>query len=246
MLTGGHRRLGAAIAGALARRGYALALHGSRDAEPEPDLARLIDDRGVDHALFTRDFTDPAGAGDLVAAVTARFGRAPDLLVNNASLFEEDGIGTVTAEALMTHYAVNCAAPALLIQAFAAAAREPETRAIVNILDQRIVRPHPDQLGYTLSKCALAALTTIAARALPGISVNAVAPGLTLATPDYGAAQMAGIAARMPLARLSTPGDIAQAVAFLAGARGITGQTIFVDGGAHLVQFDRDFVYLDA
>jgi NAD(P)-dependent dehydrogenase (short-subunit alcohol dehydrogenase family) len=116
---------------------------------------------------------------------------------------------------------------------------------IINILDQRIAQPHGDQLGYTLSKQALAGATTTLARALaPRVRVNAVAPGLTLATADYTAAQMARLGEMMPLRALPKPLAIADAVAYLANATHVTGQTIFVDGGAHMVSYERDFVHL--
>ena len=241
LVTGGCRRLGASIAARLARAGYAMALHGHHDATPEPDLAKTLE--GVEWRGFVADFADSDAAERLWAAVCSAFGRAPDLLVNSASLFGQDRLDTATAADLAAHHAVNCAAPALLTRCFAAAGGEG--RAIVNILDQRILHPHGDQLAYTLSKLALAGLTGIAARELaPRIRVNAVAPGLTLATDDYDGEQVERLAAAMPLARLSTPADIAEAVLFLGRTPGVTGQTLFVDGGAHHLAYARDFMHL--
>ena len=242
LVTGGCRRLGAAIAARLARAGYALALHGHHDATPEPALAEAL--AANEWRGFVADFMDPAAATVLSAAVGEAFGRAPDLLVNSASVFGQDRLESVTAADLAQHHAVNCAAAALLTQAFAQAAREGPG-AIVNILDQRICHPHGDQLAYTLSKLSLAGLTEIAARELaPAIRVNAVAPGLTLATEDYGDEQIARLAAAMPLRRLPAPAEIAEAVLFLATTPGVTGQTLFVDGGAHHVAYRRDFMHL--
>lgn len=243
IVTGGHRRLGAAIARALAEAGYDLAIHGSQDAEPEAGLAEAFDAAGATWAGFAADFLDAAAPGHLMANVVARFGRAPDLLVNSASLFGEDRIETVERTSLLDHFAINCAAPAELIRHFAA--QEGSGRSVVNILDQRIAQPHGDQLSYSLSKHALDGLTRIAARDLaPAIRVNAVAPGLTIITDDYAEGQAERIAARMPLARTSRPEDIAAAVLYLARADAVTGQTIFVDGGAHMRSFDRDFLHL--
>lgn len=244
LVTGGHRRLGAGIARTLAAAGYDVAIHGSQDAEPEVGLAEAFDAAGARWAGFAADFGDADAPGRLMADVTAHFGRAPDLLVNSASIFGQDRIADTTHATLMDHYAVNCAAPALLIQAFAAGGGAG--RCIVNILDQRIAQPHGDQLAYSLSKHALAGLTRIAARDLaPAIRVNAVAPGLTIATDDYDAAQTDRLAARMPLSRLPRAEEVADAVLFLARAEAITGQTVFVDGGAHMTSFDRDFVNLE-
>ena len=243
LVTGGCRRLGAAIAGRLAKAGYTLALHGHHDAEPEAALAPAL--AGVEWRGFVADFADAGAAEQLFGDVVTHFGRAPDLLVNSASSFGQDRIDSVTATDLRLNFAVNCAAPTLLTRAFPAAAGEG--RAIVNILDQRIRHPHGDQLAYTLSKLALAGLTDIAAREFaPAIRVNAVAPGLTIATEDYRAEQVAGLAAIMPLQRLPMPADIAKAVLFLATAKGVTGQVLFVDGGAHHVAFARDFMHLAA
>lgn len=244
LVTGGHRRLGAGVARALARAGYDLAIHGSQDAEPEPGLAEVFDNVGVAWAGFAADFADGDAPARLMAAVTAQFGRAPDLLVNSASIFGQDRLADTDHAALMEHYSVNCAAPALLIQAFAASGGAG--RSIVNILDQRIAQPHGDQLAYSLSKHALAGLTRIAARDLaPAIRVNAVAPGLTIVTDEYDAAQTERLAARMPLARLPQADEVAEAVLFLAQAKSTTGQTIFVDGGAHMKSFEADFVNLE-
>ena len=178
-----------------------------------------------------------------MADVAAHFGRLPDLLVNSASLFGQDRLEDTTADALAAHHAVNCAAPALLIQAFAKGAGTG--RSVVNILDQRIDQPHGDQLAYTLSKIALAGLTRIAAKELaPAIRVNAVAPGLVIPTEDYAGEQMARLEQAMPLARLAAPDEIAEAVVYLAGARSVTGQVLYVDAGARLEAYPRDFMHL--
>ena len=144
-------------------------------------------------------------------------------------------------ESLAAHFAVNAAAPFILATALAGQGG----RAVVNILDQRIAHPHRDQLAYTLSKQALAEATRTLALALaPAVRVNGVAPGLTLATGDYGPGQLDRLAAMMPLERLPTADQVADAVLFLAGAAASTGQVVFVDGGAGLVRYERDFVHL--
>ncbi|MCH4151487.1 MAG: SDR family oxidoreductase [Sphingobium sp.] len=245
LVTGSHRRLGAHIALALGRAGYSLALHGSHDCEIEDWFSSELSVAGIAWAGFVADFERPDAPQALMADVTAHFGRAPDLLVNSAALFGQDRPETVTSQDLMRHYAVNCAAPVLLTRAFAAAPVKPG-RAVVNILDQRLANPHGDQLAYTLSKQALAGFTQIAARELAGrgIRVNAVAPGLTLATDDYDGGKMERLAGMMPLGLLPAPGQIGQAVLYLASATAVTGQVIAVDGGAHLDSYRRDFMHL--
>lgn len=246
LVTGGFRRVGAAIAMELARAGYRLALHGRSDLVPGPELAETLATEGTDWQGFAADLADPAAPQSLVDAATAHFGRAPDLLVNNASLFEYDDWQTMSAEMLHQHFAVNLIAPMLLTRAVVAAAGEGVTPVIVQIIDQRVRNPNGDQLSYTLSKQALAESIRTLARAFGAKArVNGVAPGLTLATSDYDDAQMARLAARMPLHRLSAPGDIARAVHYLAGEPAITGQLLFVDGGAHMLSLERDFVFMD-
>lgn len=245
LVTGGCRRLGAAIAGRLAEDGYALALHASQDGGLEPGLAERIAAAGVAVERFAADLADPAAVAALPEQVRARFGMAPTLLVNNAARFEEDDAGTATSAGLGAHLAVNAVAPFALTLALAAMAGPAAPLAVVNILDERIVNPHRDQLSYTLSKQLLAEMTRTLARALaPNVRVCGVAPGLTLPTADYAPEQVDRLAAMMPLGRLSRPADVADAVAFLAAAESTTGQILFVDGGASLTAFDRDFIHL--
>ena len=246
LITGGFRRVGAAIAMELARAGYALALHGRSDLSPEPELAELLAGQGIAWHGFAADLADTNAPQALVDRVTAHFGRAPDLLVNNASLFEYDDWQSMTPAMLGEHFAVNLFAPMLLTRAVVAGAGEGTVPAIVQIIDQRVRNPNGDQLSYTLSKQALAESIRTLARAFGARArVNGVAPGLTLATSDYDDAQMERLAARMPLHRLSAPQDIARAVRYLADEPAITGQLLFVDGGAHMLSMERDFVFMD-
>jgi pteridine reductase len=245
LVTGGYRRLGAAIAARLAADGWALALHCRADAEPERDLAAVLLVNRTIWQGFHADLADDAAVATLLPAITAHFGAIPSLIVNNASRFDYDNVETVCAEAIAQHHAVNVTAPVLLTTALAAMMPAGQTGSVINILDQRVRHPGADQLSYTLSKQGLWAATDTLARALaPKLRVNAVAPGLTLPTEDYRPAQMEVIAAAMPLGLLPDPEDIADAVVWLAQARATTGQTLFVDGGASLKSYDRDFVFM--
>ncbi|WP_164156132.1 SDR family oxidoreductase [Sandarakinorhabdus rubra] len=244
-ITAGTRRVGAAIAGELARRGWRLALHARADATLDPALADVLAETGVAHHQFIADLADPEAIDRLWAEVTA-WGGVPSLVVNNASLFLDDDAASATAVSIRRHQAVNCDAPVQLTRLLWRDTPEGQQAASVLLLDQRIAHPHGDQFAYTLSKLALAAALPLLARSLaPRVRVNAVAPGLTLPTADYSPAQMQRLAALMPLERLPDPAALASAVAWLAEAPAVTGQTIFVDGGAHLVAFDRDFVALE-
>lgn len=239
LVTGSYRRLGGHIAVRLARAGYDVALHASAPGEPDPSVVAGIG--SARHETFAADLGDAAAAASLVPQVADRFGRPVDLLVNNASCFRADDDSYPAVQSLAAHFAVNAAAPFVLATALAGQGGS----AVVNILDQRIAHPHRDQLAYTLSKQALAEATRTLALALaPAVRVNGVAPGLTIATDDYEVGQLERLAAMMPLERLPTADQVADAVLFLAGATASTGQLLFVDGGAGLVRFERDFVHL--
>ncbi len=244
LVTGGLHRVGAAISARLAREGYALAIHKRSPGEADSALAEALAETGARSHRFAADLADPAAVDALIPAVIAKFGRAPDLLVNNAALFAEGEWADLSADALAGMMQVNHHAPVMLAKALVAASEGRP--AIVNIVDQRVIHPVPDQIAYSLSKSALWQATATLAIAFGNRArVNAVAPGLTMATGDYSAAQVERLAKRMPLGALPTPAQIAEAVVYLARAEAVTGQTIFVDGGAHLAPMERDFVALE-
>ena len=241
LVTGGMRRLGAAIAARLGEAGYDLALTSHGSGEPYAPLA----DSAAAWQHFQADLSDPAQAERLMADVTAHFGRAPDVLVNNAAMFGQDGWKEMDLASLDAHFRLNLFAPLLLSRALVAAAGEGAQPAIIHILDQRINNPNGDQLSYTLSKQALAASVRSLATAFGHRArVNGVAPGLVIPTDDYDAALMARLNAEMPLGQLPDAAGVADAVLYLAQARHVTGQIVFVDGGANLKSFDRDFMHL--
>lgn len=246
LVTGGLRRLGGVIAARLAEDGWSLALHCHRDTVPDASLALALAAHGTVWQSFIAELSDGAAVSDLIPAITAHFGRVPDLVVNSASRFEHDDWTSVTPESLSVHHSVNTAAPVLIAASLARALPGDGQACIINILDQRIRQPNGDHLSYLLAKQGLAAATDTLARALaPRIRVNAVAPGLTIPTEEYLPAQMVRLTNAMPLELLPEPEDIADAVLWLAGARATTGQTIFVDGGAHMKSFERDFEFLE-
>lgn len=241
LITGSFRRLGGHIATRLVQAGYDVALHASHPGEPDAAVGAAIAAAGAEHHCFAADLANADATRGLIPAVSTQFGRRVDLLVNNASCFRADDADYPTAESLTAHFTVNAAAPFVLATMFA----DQGGSAVVNILDQRIAHPHRDQLAYTLSKQALGEATRTLALALaPAVRVNGVAPGLTLATDDYSVAQVDRLRALMPLGRLPDVDQVADAVLFLARAEASTGQVLFVDGGAGLVSFERDFVHL--
>ena len=231
LVTGGARRIGAALARALAREGYAVILHANRSRGDAEKLAAEIEAAGGRAHVVLADLADPEAVDGLIAAAAA-FGPLT-LLVNNAGEFEPDEIMTLGHEGFARTMAVNLAAPLFLAQGFAAQAGEGAS--IVNILDQRVLKPTPRFFSYTLAKSALYTATTTLAQALaPRVRVNAVAPGPTLPSPRQSEAEFARQAAALPLKRGPSPDDIAAAVVYLAKAEAVTGVTIAVDGGQHL------------
>ena len=246
LVTGAGRRLGRAIALHLARAGWRVAIHCHRSqAEAQATAAEC------GGAVFEADLADEAAARALVPRVAAHFGRV-DAVVNSAALFEFDDAATFAPALLRAHMQVNAAAPVLLAQALAAhlAGRQAPAAAgcVVNLLDQKLFNPNPDFLSYTLSKAALHAATTLLAQALaPRVRVAAIAPGLTLSShlmPSEAAFER--LHAQSPLGKSSTPQDVAAAVAFVLATPAITGATLLVDGGQHLMPFERDFSMMGA
>ncbi|WP_068075546.1 SDR family oxidoreductase [Novosphingobium lentum] len=252
LITGGWRRLGAAIARRLASDGWDLALHAHHAESFDTAFADELRSAGAVVFAVAGDLRDAPCAAGLVGQVGAMAGRVPVLLVNCASIFHDDTIATLSLAALDEHFRTNLFAPLVLTRAFADALgtdaldRDGPRGSVVHILDQRVINPVPDQLSYGLSKQALHASVRTLARALaPRVRVNGVAPGLILPTDDYDEAQWRRLAGIMPLQHLPADRDIADAVAFLSTAQSVTGQTIFVDAGANLEAYPRDFVYLE-
>jgi NAD(P)-dependent dehydrogenase (short-subunit alcohol dehydrogenase family) len=233
LITGGGRRIGAATARALAGAGYAVVLHAHRSRAEAESLAAEITGKGGRASVVLADLAEHRAIEGLIPAAAA-FGPLT-LLVNNASEFDEDEIESLERARFERTFAVNLTAPLFLSQAFAAQAPDNADASIVNIVDQRVFKPTPRFFSYTLSKSALAtATTTLAQSFAPKLRVNAVAPGPTLPSPRQTAEQFAAQTAALPLGRGPTPDDVAAAVVYLAGAAGVTGAVITVDGGQHL------------
>jgi NAD(P)-dependent dehydrogenase (short-subunit alcohol dehydrogenase family) len=233
LVTGGARRIGRAIVLTLARAGYAVAIHAHRSLEMAGELRDGIARSGGRAGVVAADLAEHSSVQGLVPAAVAAVGPLT-LLVNNASAFEPDGIGDLDRDRFDRHFAVNLRAPLFLAQAFAAQASPGGS--IVNVLDQRVYRPSPRFFSYGLAKSGLHVATTTLAQALaPRLRVNAVAPGPTLANVWQSDEAFARRAAAMPLSHGPTPEEVADAVLFLARAHSITGETIAVDGGQHIV-----------
>lgn len=234
LVTGGTKRIGRAIALALARGGFAVVVSGTHDGDEAADALHALAQAGARTGFVACDLAG-ADAPDALIARAAAIAGPLTLLVNNASVFEDDAPGTLTPALWDLHFAVNLRAPVFLAQAFAAQAPRDADASIVNITDQRVLKPVPRQFSYSLSKSALDSATTMLAQGLaPHVRVNAVAPGPTLPSPRQNAAAFAAQQETLPLGRGPTPEDIAGAVLYLAHASSVSGVTIAVDGGQHV------------
>ena len=199
IVTGGKRRLGAEIAARLAKAGYALALVSHVDSDPDDALLAVMAEHQSDWQSFVFDLSTPENAAPLVEAVTAHFGRSPDILVNNAAMFGQDDWEAMSVATLRRHFELNLFTPLLLAQAVVNSASDQKRPAIINIVDQRIVNPHRDQASYTLSKQALAAsVRSMAASFGARARVNGVAPGLVISTDEYTIEQEQLLSGKMP------------------------------------------------
>jgi NAD(P)-dependent dehydrogenase (short-subunit alcohol dehydrogenase family) len=241
LVTGAARRLGRGIALDLARAGWQVAVH-YRSSRVEAEQTAAECAQHAASQAFAADLAVEAQARSLLAAVVQRFGRL-DAVVNNASLFQHDNAASFSAASLAEHMATNTAAPVVLAQALAAHVKERQGQGVVvNLLDQKLWNLNPDFFSYTLSKAALEAATTLLAQALaPQLRVVGVAPGLTLTSHLLSQEQFERLHKLSPLGRSSTPEDVAAAVRFALENGSVTGTTLLVDGGQHLMKFDRDF-----
>jgi NAD(P)-dependent dehydrogenase (short-subunit alcohol dehydrogenase family) len=235
LVTGGGRRIGRAIVERLAQETWAVAVHASprSRAEAEAFVDQLCAE-GAQACVVCADLADVDATEGLVAEAARVLGPI-DLLVNNASVFERDDARAFAPAVLERHLAVNLRAPVQLAARFYASLPSDWEGAIVNVVDQRVLRPSADFFSYTLSKSALwTATQTMALAFAPRVRVNAVGPGPTLPNAVDGPESFAREVAGAPLSRPVSPQSIAEAVLFLAGARSVTGQMIAVDAGQHL------------
>jgi NAD(P)-dependent dehydrogenase (short-subunit alcohol dehydrogenase family) len=234
LVTGGARRIGKAIVEDLAAHGFAVAIHCNHSRAEADALARAVRDGGGHAAVVAADLTDMAQAGGLLEAAGRAVGPV-SLLVNNASVFEDDSVTDPDWDAWDRHFALHVKAPALLAGRFAAALPEGEEGLIVNIIDQRVWKPTPRYFSYALSKAALWAATRTMAQALaPRIRVNAIGPGPTLASTRQGPGDLAAQIEGLILGRGPQLSEFGATIRYLREAHSVTGQMIAIDGGQHL------------
>jgi NAD(P)-dependent dehydrogenase (short-subunit alcohol dehydrogenase family) len=235
LVTGGAKRLGRAIVLDLAAAGWNVALHYNSSMQEADAVAAEARRHGARVALLQADLALEAATANLVDAAASAIGPLT-ALINSASLFENDDWQSATRESWDRHMGVNLRAPFLLSQAFAARLPAGEQGNIINIIDQRVLKPTPQFLSYSLSKAGLYWLTTTLAQGMaPRIRVNAVGPGPTLRNERQSQADFARQRDATILGHGADPADICAAVRYLLAAPSVTGQMIAVDGGQHLI-----------
>jgi NAD(P)-dependent dehydrogenase (short-subunit alcohol dehydrogenase family) len=233
LITGGAKRIGAAIAADLAKNGFSVAIHCKGSREDSDTLAARISRAGGRAKVFVADLTDIAATDRLIGQVRDRMGPV-DLLVNNASYFAKDAATGFEPRKWDAHFAMHVRAPAQLAASFA---RQKEVAAglIVNMIDQRVWRLNPNYFSYTLSKSTLWTATQTLAQALaPRIRVNAIGPGPTLKSERQTEADFAAQIGGLPLKRGPALAEFGATVRYLFDTPSITGQMIALDGGQHL------------
>lgn len=236
LVTGGAKRLGRAIAVALADAGFDVAIHYAASATDAEATAGEIRARGRRAATLRADLAREAEMADLVPAAAAALGGPLGVLVNNASVFERDSWHDATREGWDAHLEPNLRAPFVLTQAFARALPATSEGVVINMIDQRVWALTPHFVTYTVSKAGLWALTQSLALALaPRIRVNGIGPGPALpSTRRQTAEQFARQSASVPLGRGTGPEEVARAVLAILALPAMTGQMIALDGGQHL------------
>jgi NAD(P)-dependent dehydrogenase (short-subunit alcohol dehydrogenase family) len=234
LITGGARRIGRALVTAAADAGYDVAIH-VRAVDDEAEAAAAdVRARGRKSTIVSCDLRKESAAVALVGEAESELGPVT-LLVNCASVFEEDAFADMNRASWDAHMETNLRAPLVLAQVFARRLPADREGLIVNVIDQRVLNPTPEFFSYSLSKAALWDATRLMAQALaPRIRVNGIGPGPSLPSVHQDQAAFDAEVAITLLKRPSSPADIAQALRYLIDAPSVTGQMIAVDAGQHL------------
>ncbi len=244
LVTGGAKRLGAAMARYFAGRGYAVAVHYNSSSDAADALVAELEAEGARAAAVQADLLSETETETLVDRAVTALGRPLTCLVNNASIFEYDTLDSATRESWDRHIGSNLRAPYILTQAFARQAPEAEKdengepraqASVINMVDQRVLKLTPEFSTYTLAKAGLWTLTQTAAQGLaPHVRVNAIGPGPTMIGARQSDVHFEKQRRSTVLQRGSSPAGIVAALGYLLDADGVTGQLICVDGGQHL------------
>ncbi|MDU8912633.1 SDR family oxidoreductase [Aestuariicoccus sp. MJ-SS9] len=252
LVTGAGKRLGRAMALYLADRGHDVAVHYNASADEAEAVADEIRARGRKAAAVQGDLLNEDDTQALTARAVEALGGPLQVLINNASIFEYDNIGTATRDSWDRHLESNLRAPFVLTQALAAQVPEPLTDdmgepvpqgLVVNMIDQRVRKLTPEFMTYTIAKMGLWAFTQTAAQALaPKVRVNAIGPGPTLRGGRQSEAHFAKQRAATVLSRGANADDITGALGYFLSSPAVTGQLLCIDGGQHLAWETPDVI----
>ncbi|MEQ8301531.1 MAG: SDR family oxidoreductase [Hyphomonas sp.] len=236
LVTGAGARLGKAMAEALGQDGWSVAVHYRHSKEGAQATVSAIEAAGGRAALVQSDLAIEAETAGLVAAAGAAFGQPVSLLVNSASVFDDDSAANHTRDGWDKHMETNLRAPVHLAQKLANGLPDAERGLVINLVDQRVWKLTPEFFTYTLSKAALWQATQTLAQALaPNVRVNAIGPGPTLRSVHQSEDAFAAEQQATLTQRGSSPNEIVKALRYLIGASSVTGQMIASDGGQHLM-----------
>jgi NAD(P)-dependent dehydrogenase (short-subunit alcohol dehydrogenase family) len=235
----------------LAKDGWDVAIHYGNSKDAAEQTVKDILATGQRGVALQADLSKEDQANQLIARCVDALG-LPTCLVNNASLFQYDVASSFSYAALDRHMLTNVAAPLILSRDLYRLHAKKRTEdavgpsgVVINLLDQKLANLNPDFLSYTLSKAALHSATTLLAQSFaPNLRVVGVAPGITMVSGDQSEDGFVKAHSMTPLGKSSTPDDIAGAVIYLANSNAVTGTTLYVDGGQHLLSTDRDVMFL--
>jgi len=231
LITGAAKRIGRAMALALAQNGVRIAVHYSNSEQEAKALCMEIEGIGGAAWPVKGDLADSGQTQAIFKEAVDRAG-AIDILINNASIFDAETIWEMTDESLCRNMRIHTMAALTLSRNLA---KQQRPGHIINLLDTRVVSYDKDHAAYHISKRSLLTLTRILALELaPKIAVNAVAPGLILPPAQQDETYLEKLAPTTPLRRHGSPADVVEAVLFLLRSRFITGQILYVDGGYHM------------
>ena len=234
IVTGAAKRIGRAIALALAKAGYNIGVHYGQSRDDALALVSELEALGVKAHAIQGDLSDVANVSGVIGKAREALGPI-DVLVNNASVFADGRARSLTIDSWQMHMDTNLLAPVLLSQAFAAQADIRPGASIINMIDQRVLKPSPPFFSYSMSKAGLWHATRTLAQALaPHIRVNAVGPGPTLRSIHQSEKDFEREARSTLLQKPTSPEEVAAAVIYLLNAPSVTGQMICVDSGQHL------------
>ncbi len=235
LVTGAATRIGRVIARRLAADGWTVVVHYNSSSDQAEEVVQDIAAAGGQATALSADLSNESAVISLIQDAVSAVGPL-SCLVNNASVFEDDTIDTMTRASWDLHMETNLRAPLVLAQEFHRQLPKGSQGNIINLLDQRVKKLTPQFLSYTLSKSALATLTQTLAQAMaPAVRVNAIAPGPTLKNKRQREGDFAKQVDATLLKRATDPEEIADAVSFILQSPAMTGQIIALDGGQHLI-----------